>query len=83
MVAFVECCQQVEGGDPSPLLSISEAIPDVLCLVLCFPVQEIHAAKGHQDDQGTLAYLLGGDIDKVRTVQPREEKAWGHLTNGY
>lgn len=58
-----EYCQQVDEGDPSPLLSIGEAVCGVLCPVIGSPVQQTHGhagespAKGHKDEQGTGASL--------------------------
>lgn len=51
-----ECCQQVNGGDPCPLLSLDETH---FGLVLGFPVQErqVHPSsspvKGRETDEGT------------------------------
>jgi len=51
-----EVTQQVEGGDPSSLLSTVETIFEVLCLVLGSPVQEryrftgLSPEQGHEDD---------------------------------
>lgn len=42
-----KCCQQVKGGDPSPLLSTDEATRGVFCLVNTgSPVLETHGQTG-------------------------------------
>ena len=43
------CCQQFEGGDPSPLLSPGETTARVLGPVLGFSVCGETPAKGHTD----------------------------------
>lgn len=51
-----ECCQQVEGGDPSSLLSPGEATSEALCSVLCSQEQKRYGLidaspeKGCKDD---------------------------------
>lgn len=51
-----ECCQQVESGDPSTLLSTGEVMPGLLCPVFAPPAEQRDGhngespAKGHKGD---------------------------------
>lgn len=64
-----ESCQRVKGGDPSPLLSTSEATSGRLGPVPGSPVQKGHGlnrvgpVKDHKDDEGTGAPLLEGKAE--------------------
>lgn len=61
---MVSCLRTEEGGNPSQLLSKSEEIPGMLCLVLRLRIKEgqnctgERPAKGHKDAEGMGASLL-------------------------
>lgn len=70
---LAKCCPQVKGNDSSPLLVTKEVTSVVLGPILGHPVQDRHrhtresAVKGHKDDEGTGAPLLGGKAEKAAT----------------
>ena len=51
-----KCGQQVEGGDPAPLLCAGEASPGVLCSDVVSSVQERHGPVGVCPEKGHRNY---------------------------
>ncbi|RMC15138.1 hypothetical protein DUI87_07320 [Hirundo rustica rustica] len=73
--------QQIEGGDPAPLLSPSEAPSGELCAVLGSSAQERQGATGEGQHRGTevfrgLENLLQEETGGLRRLR-------GHLINTY
>ena len=73
--------QQIEGGDPAPLLCTGEASPRILCPHVESSVPERHGPvvvcpeKGHKNDPRDGTPLLRGQAERGGAVQPGEEKA--------
>lgn len=61
-----ECCQQVDEGEPSSLLSTQEATPEMLGLLLGSSAQKTYGltgatpVQGHKGDSGTGASFWRG-----------------------
>ena len=74
-------CQQVEVGDPAPLLCTGKTSPGVLRPNVEFSVQErhklarVHPKEGHNSEPRDETSSLQGQADIGGAVQPGEEKA--------
>jgi len=75
--------QQVEGGDPAPLLCSGDTSCGVLCPDVkssleerCGPVGA-HPDEGHKNDPRDGTPVLRGQAERARAVQLGEEKAPG------
>ena len=78
-----KCGQQVEGGDPAPLLCTGETSPGVLHPDVESSVQERHRTPGaypvdsHKNDPRGGTPLLQGQAERAGAIQSGEEKAPG------
>jgi len=88
--------QQVEGGDPAPLLCAGETSPGELHPDVESSVQMRYGCvgecpeKGHKNDLRDGSVSLWGQAKSAGALQPGEERLWGdllaafqHLKRGY
>jgi len=77
-----KCGQQIDGGDPAPLLS-GEASPRVQCSNMESSAQErcgsvrARPEEGHRNDPRDGTPPLQGQTERAGAVQPGERKAPG------
>ena len=79
----IKLCQQVKGGDSTPLLLSGESLPAVLRQALEPSAQDRHGSvgegpeEGYKNDLQAGTPLLWGKAERVGVVQTGEERALG------